>query len=75
LWQGMVPALLGAGAGVLLAVLLGQPIANLLYGISPHDPFTLAFVSITLSLVALVACYVPARNATRVDPVVAFRYD
>ncbi len=75
LWQGMVPALLGAGAGVLAAVALGQPIADLLYGISPHDPTTLAFVSIVLSTVALIACYVPARSATRVDPLVALRYE
>jgi ABC-type antimicrobial peptide transport system permease subunit len=75
LWQGMIPALLGAGAGVLLAAVLGRPIENLLYGISPHDPLTVGGVSLILSAVALVACYVPARAATRVDPLVALRYE
>jgi len=75
LWQGMIPALLGAGAGVLAAVALGQPIANLLYGIRPHDPLTVGSVSAILIAVALVACYVPARSATRVDPLVALRYE
>lgn len=75
LWQGMVPALLGAGAGVMAAVALGQPIADLLYGIRPYDPLTVGFVSIVLVAVALVACYVPARSATRVDPLVALRYE
>jgi putative ABC transport system permease protein len=75
LWQGMVPALLGAVAGVLTAVALGQPIANLLYGIKPHDPLTVGSVTVALMAVALFACYVPARSATRVDPLVALRYE
>ena len=75
LWQGMVPALLGAVAGVLTAVALGQPIANLLYGIKPHDPLTVGSVTVALIAVALFACYVPARSATRVDPLVALRYE
>jgi putative ABC transport system permease protein len=75
LWQGMVPALLGAGAGVLAAVALAQTIANLLYGIRPHDPLTVGLVSGVLIAVALAACYVPARSATRVDPLVALRYE
>jgi len=75
LLQGMVPALVGAGTGVILAIGLARPIASLLYGIRPHDPMTLGFVSGTLMVVALVACYVPARAATRVDPLVALRYE
>jgi putative ABC transport system permease protein len=73
--QGMLPAVLGAAAGVVVAIALGRLIANLLYGISPSDPLTLGAVSLSLVAVALVACYVPARAATRVDPLVALRYD
>ncbi len=75
LWQGMVPALIGAVTGVAAAVALGQPIANLLYGVRPHDPLTVGVVSAVLGAVALAACYVPARAATRVDPLVALRYE
>ena len=73
--QGMVPALIGAGTGVLLAIALARPIASLLYGIRPHDPLTVGLVSVVLIAVALVACYIPARGATRVDPLVALRYE
>ena len=73
--QGMLPAFVGAAVGILGAVVLGQSIANLLYGVSPHDPLTLAAMTATLTAVALVACYIPARSATRVDPLVALRYE
>jgi predicted permease len=75
LWQGMVPALLGAGAGVVAAVLLARPVANLLYGIQAYDPLTVGSVSTILIGVALLACYIPARGATRVDPLIALRYE
>jgi predicted permease len=75
LWQGMVPAVIGAVVGVAAAAVLGRPIADLLYGIKPHDPLTVGFVSITLTMVALVACYIPSRIATRIDPLVALRYE
>lgn len=55
------------------AVLLGRLISELLFGIRPYDPVTLAVVVSTLCAVALLACYVPARRATRVDPLVALR--
>ena len=71
--QGMVLALTGAGVGVVAALLAGQLIANLLYRISPRDPLTVIGVTAILAAVALIACYIPARSATRVDPLVALR--
>jgi predicted permease len=75
LGQGMLLALSGAAAGIVGALLVGRMIADLLYGIRPQDPITYAGVALVLILVALVACYIPARRATRVDPLVALRYE
>ncbi len=71
--QGLVLAACGALAGIVLAVLAGRSIATLLYGIQPADPLTLVTVTGALTLVAMLACYIPARRATRVDPLVALR--
>ncbi len=71
--QGMVLAVSGVVVGVLLALALVRWISALLFGISGHDPVTLAGVSAVLAIVALVACYIPARRAARVDPLVALR--
>jgi putative ABC transport system permease protein len=71
--QGLWLALLGAGTGVAVAVMAGRLIAQLLFGIRTYDPITLVVVVCALCFVALLACYVPARRATRVDPLTALR--
>jgi len=71
--QGMVLAAGGAAVGVVLALLAGQAVSTLLFGVSGRDPLTLAGVSIALTMVALLACYIPARRAARVDPLIALR--
>ncbi len=69
--QGMMMVGLGVLAGVAAALVAGRAIQGLLYGIAPHDPVTLVGVSVALSMVAFVACLIPALRATRVDPVEA----
>lgn len=71
--EGLSLALLGAGLGVGAAVLLARLIAQLLFGIQSYDPLTLIAVVVTLGSVAVVACYLPARRATHVDPLTALR--
>ena len=71
--QGMRLAALGAVLGVALAQLLGRVIAGLLYGVAPHDPATFAAVVALLLGAALLACWFPARRASRVDPLIALR--
>ena len=73
--QGMTLALVGAAAGLAGALLLSGSMSSLLYGIAPTDPLTLVAVSLLLVAVATLATYIPARRATRVDPIVALRYE
>ena len=73
--EGMGLALSGALLGLIVALALGRVVSTLLFGISGRDPLTLGAVTAVLTVVALLACYVPARRATRVDPLVALRYE
>lgn len=68
-------ALLGVAIGVGAALALTRLMATQLFGISAHDPFTFAGVALAMMLVAVLACYIPARRAMRVDPVVALRHE
>ena len=71
--QGMRLALLGIALGVAAAFALTRLLAGLLYGVSATDPLTFVLVATLLGIVALCACYLPARRATKVDPMVALR--
>jgi predicted permease len=73
--QGALIVAVGLGLGVALALVMARLVGNFLSGVSPFDPLTYACVSVALALVAMLACYIPARRATQVDPIVALRYE
>lgn len=73
--QGMWLALIGVFLGVAAALALTRLIANLLYGVKPWDPISIVSVAALLIAIALFATYIPARRASRVDPLVSLRYE
>jgi predicted permease len=73
--QGLGLAIAGAAVGLICALIVSQLMAGLLYGVRPSDPLTFAGVALLLIGVALLACYIPARRAIHVDPLVALRHE
>jgi putative ABC transport system permease protein len=73
--DGLRLTLIGVGAGVVVAIGLTRLLTSLLYGVRPRDPLTFIALALLLTLVALLAVYIPARRATRVSPMVALRHE
>ncbi len=75
LLRGLRLALAGVLFGMLAAVAVGRVLANFLYGVKPYDPLCLIAAAAAVTAIALLACYLPARRATKVDPIEVLRYE
>jgi putative ABC transport system permease protein len=75
LLQGLKPVVLGAGIGLIASLAFSRVLASLLHGVTATDPATFVGVALFLSCVSLLACYLPAHRATKVDPLVALRHE
>jgi len=73
--RGVLLAAIGLAAGVAGSLGLTRLMESLLFGIGARDPWTMALVGVVLGLMAVLACYVPARRATTIDPLIALRYE
>lgn len=73
--RGLTLAVAGIAIGVAGALAMGRAMAGLLYGVTGADPLTFVGVALLLGAAVMLACYIPARRATRVDPMIALRYE
>jgi putative ABC transport system permease protein len=73
--QGLITTVIGIAIGIVGALLLARTMRSLLFEVSPADPASIVGVSLLLMLVAMLASYIPARRAIRVDPMVALRFE
>ena len=73
--EGMILTAIGIGLGLGGAIVAGRGLRNLLYGTTPSDPLTLVTVVAMLAIVAMTACYIPARKAASLDPIVTLRHE
>jgi predicted permease len=75
LGQGLRTIFIGLGIGIAGSLVLARTVESLLFGVTATDPLTFAGVALLLMVIAIIACYIPARRATKVDPVIALRYE